>query len=154
MSIPSLQELSACVLSSKFALRLPGPEKSVVTRVLLEMVLKCDQLYHLKDDLVANGGHVCQLQTYSVWHGSSLGPRRFRKSILCHCSCLGRPAKCSCECGSLIKMLFEFREAEPFIGYGTRRRHKLAKRYINKRTSLGRLLSGPIGESIPNSKRL
>ena len=143
MSVPSLQNLALCQINFKEAVQADAPKRGVLTRLFLANIVGNERLFPFNETLEGSRGHICVIQNFDVWHGSSIGPRKFRKKTLCRCKCQRLGPQCVCDCGALIRMVKEFREAEPFHGYRpNQKKHKRCPRFISKKTTLGRLLEG------------
>ena len=150
MPVPKLQDLALCEVTVKEALKADEERKGVLTRLLLAKIAEDDAMSMFRESLDAVQGHVCVLRTFNVWHGSLRGPRKFRNNTLCRCKCLRLGVLCECQCAGLVKMVMEFREAEPFRDYDAgRRKHKKCPRFISKKTKLGRLLAGQFEDPFP-----
>lgn len=141
MSISSLQDLAFDQITVRVALRADTAKKGVLTRICLTKIAENQKMEMFNQSLQAVQGHVCILINYSVWHGSSLGPRKFRGKSLCKSKCNRLGTLCECDCGCIFKKILEFKEAEVFRGYQCgQRKHKKAPRFISKNTKLGQLL--------------
>ena len=137
MPVLSLQKIALEKLNIKDICKLPGYKRGVITRVLLSYLDDINGMDFFRMAIANNEGHICRMRTFDVWHGSNIGPRRFRKRTLCKCRCSGTGNMCECDCGAVFKMMLEFRENEVFRGYAPmQRKHKKARRFIPKRTSV------------------
>ena len=129
-------------------------EIGVASRILIEKVKETDNesdsVMLFKEEILNNGGHICRIKNFNVWHGGNIGPRKFRKKSLCKCVCDGLGKLCKCDCGAVFKMLLEFRESEVFRGYGpAQKKHKKARRFIAKRTLIKDLLKSQFQDPHP-----
>lgn len=150
MSIQTLKDIALSQISVRQAMRADPQEKGVLAIQFRAKVAATDGMAIFNESLDAVQGHVCMLRNYSVWHGSLLGPRKFRNKTLCKCQCLRLGNLCECDCIALIKMVMEYREAEIFRGYRPgQRKHKKCPRFISKKTTLGRLLEGQFQDTLP-----
>ena len=150
MPVLSLQKIVIENLSAKDIGRMHFSEKGVMSRIFIECVKESTTVEMFKEAVAQNNGHVCKMQKFDVWHGSLIGPRKFRNKTLCKCVCDGLGKLCKCECGAAIKMLVEFRENEVFRGYGPgQTKHKKARRFIPKRTRIKELISNQFHDPHP-----
>ena len=148
-----LQKLAVIKLSARQASRADEPKRGVITRLILEMIHASENVQGLKQNLIEENNHICTLEKFDVWHGQSLGPRKFRKMNLCKCSCSRNGELCECSCGAIWKMLKEFRETEFYRSQPKIRRiydgnkmvligkHKKCVRFISKDTTIGELMT-------------
>ena len=150
MPVLSLQNIVLENLSVKDISKMHISEKEVMTRIFVEYVKGSTTAEMFKITLDQNDGHICKMQKFNVWHGSIIGPRKFRNKTLCKCICDGLGKLCKCECGAAIKMLMEFRESEVFRGYGPmQKKHKKARRFIPKRTRIKDLILNQFNDPHP-----
>ena len=150
MPVLSLQNIALGKLSLKDVNKLHFSEKGIVNRTFMKYLEEADSPSMLKDSIAENKGHICLTRQFNVWHGMSIGPRKFRHKTLCKCLCPGTGSICSCECDSAIKMLIEFRESEVFRGYiPNQKKHKKARRFISKRTTIKSLVENQFQDPHP-----
>ena len=141
MPVLSLQNIVLENLSVKDISKMHISEKEVMSRIFVEYIRSSTTAEMFKTTLAQNGGHICRIREFNVWHGVNIGPRKFRSKTLCKCVCDGLGESCKCECGAVIKMLVEFRECEVFRGYAPmQKKHKKARRFIPKRTRIKELM--------------
>ena len=137
MPVLSLQKIALEKLSIKDICSAPFHIRGVVTRVLVEYLDDVNEMDVFRMVLMQHEKHICRMNTFSVWHGISIGPRKFRNKTKCKCNCQGSGKVCECDCGALFKMLIEYRESEVFRGYiPMQKKHKKARRFIPKRTNI------------------
>ena len=150
MSIPSLGDLAFAQITFKQAVKADTTEKGVLTQICLKKLSEIEDMRMFTESLQAVQGHPCILVNFSVWHGVSIGPRKFRKKNLCKCKCKRLGLLCECDCGCLFRMIMEYRESEVFRGYRPgQKKHKKSPRFISKKTMLGRLLEGQFEDTLP-----
>ena len=151
MSIQSLEDLAFAQITFRQAVKADTEEKGVLTRICLKKLSENQNMSMFTQSLQEVQGHPCILINFSVWHGSSRGPRKFRKKTLCKCKCKRLGTLCECDCGSLFRMIMEYREAEIFRAFYYRlgqTKHKKCPRFISKKTLLGRLLEGQFEDTL------
>ena len=154
MPVFKLQEIVVDNLSVKDLGKMFPEEKSVASRIFIERIKEADKIEMFKAELDKNEGHVCKMKNFNVWHGSLIGPRKFRKSSQCKCACDGEGKLCCCECGVVFRMLMEYRESEVFRGYTPmQKKHKKARRFIPKRTPVKDLISFQFSDPHPYQKQ-
>ena len=154
MPVLKLQEIVVGNLSVKDLSMMYPAEKNAAFRFFMGLVNKTGKIEMFKIELDKNEGHVCKMKNFNVWHGSRIGPRKFRKSSLCKCSCDGTGTLCCCECGAVFKMLMEFRESEIFRGYSPmQKKHKKARRFISKRTLIKDLIAFQFSDPHPYQRQ-
>ena len=150
MTIPSLKELAFAQTSFKQAIQADATAKGVLTQICLKKIAEIESMECFNESLQEVQGHPCILVNFSVWHGSLLGPRKFRKKTLCQCKCKRLGVLCECDCGCVFRMIMEFREAEIFRGYRLgQTKHKKCPRFISKKTKLERLLEAQFEDTLP-----
>ena len=150
MPVLNLQKIALNNLSVKEISSMHFSEKGVASRILVERVKESDSIEMFKREIESNGGHICKIKYFNVWHGSLIGPRKFRKKSLCRCVCDGLGKLCKCDCGAIFKMLLEFRESEVFRGYGpNQKKHKKARRFIAKKTLIKDLIKSQFQDPHP-----
>ena len=146
MSIKKLSLLALEKLKVYEVERCNSIQLSVVSAEILEAVKQSDGLQMFKKDLESVEFHPCRLGFFNVWHGKR--NRKFRRITDCLSCCDGEGTLCKCWCGSILKKLIEFREAEIFRGKG-----KQPKKVIKKNQTIGAIIDGSFQQFLPKSIR-
>ena len=89
MPVLSLQKIALGKLSLKDVNKLHFSEKGIVNRTFMEYLEEVNSPVMFRSSIARNRGHICMTRQFDVWHGSMIGPRKFRNKTLCKCVCPG-----------------------------------------------------------------